>query len=158
MSISARQLRTPSRPCLARPSTPRARRFKSSSSVRLAPAIRKPETCSLPSLCLFCSPIGEILSQPSNTSLGRSSALLATMKVPSHRRMRRLPSAPLAIEYRPATPPPIRYAQFVDALLTGNAASAIDKVRNLRGNQHKHPSERFLPETARLQLAVLVGA
>ena len=36
---------------------------------------------------------------------------------------------------RSATPPPITYAQFVDALLSGDAASAIDEVRDLRGTQ-----------------------
>jgi tetratricopeptide (TPR) repeat protein len=41
----------------------------------------------------------------------------------------------LAIEYRSATPAPITYAQFVDALLTGDGASAIDEVRDLQGTQ-----------------------
>ena len=41
----------------------------------------------------------------------------------------------LAIEHRSATPPPISYAQFVDALLTGDATSAFDEVRDLRGTQ-----------------------
>ncbi len=41
----------------------------------------------------------------------------------------------LVIEHRSATSPPIGYAQFVDALLTGDAASAIDEVRDLRGTQ-----------------------
>ena len=41
----------------------------------------------------------------------------------------------IAIEYRSATARPISYARFVDALLTGDAASAIDEVRELRGTQ-----------------------
>ncbi len=45
---------------------------------------------------------------------------------------------PFAIEHRSATPPPITYAQFVDALLTGDAASAIARVRDLRGIEPPH--------------------
>ncbi len=48
----------------------------------------------------------------------------------------------LAMDYRSATPPPITYAQFVDALLSGDAASAIDEVRDLRGYAAaEHPPE-----------------
>ena len=45
---------------------------------------------------------------------------------------------PFAIEHRSAAPPPITYAQFVDALLTGDAASAIERVRGLRGIEPLH--------------------
>jgi dienelactone hydrolase len=44
----------------------------------------------------------------------------------------------LVLEYRLPTPPPITYAQFVDALLTGDAASAMDDVRDLRRTQPTH--------------------
>jgi len=41
----------------------------------------------------------------------------------------------ITLEHRPATPNPITYAEFVDALLTGDASSAIDEVRGLRSTE-----------------------
>lgn len=49
-----------------------------------------------------------------------------------------MPESGIAVEHRSATPAPITYAQFVNALLIGDAASAIDEVRNLRGTQPGH--------------------
>jgi dienelactone hydrolase len=44
----------------------------------------------------------------------------------------------VAIEHRSATHPPITYAQFVNAVLTGDAARAMDEVRQLRDTHPDH--------------------
>ena len=56
----------------------------------------------------------------------------------------------LTIEHRSATPAPITHAEFVDALLTGDAASALEKVRGLRST---NPSSILLKETYLRRLA-----
>jgi dienelactone hydrolase len=47
-------------------------------------------------------------------------------------------SSGVTMEYRPARPPTMTYAQFVDVLLTGDAASALDAVRELRRTEPSH--------------------
>jgi dienelactone hydrolase len=44
----------------------------------------------------------------------------------------------LALEHRSATPPPITYAQFVRAVLTGDATRAMEEVRGLRDTYPEH--------------------
>jgi len=56
----------------------------------------------------------------------------------------------LTMEHRSATPAPITHAEFVDALLTGDAASALEKVRDLRST---NPSSILLKETYLRRLA-----
>ena len=41
----------------------------------------------------------------------------------------------MTLEHRPATPNPITYPEFVNALLTGDASSAIEEVRGLRSTE-----------------------
>ena len=63
---------------------------------------------------------------------------------------RAMTASGLALEHRSATLPPMTYAQFVDALLTGDTASAIDEVRDLRGT---HPSSILLKDFYLYRLA-----
>lgn len=45
---------------------------------------------------------------------------------------------PYAIEHRSATPLSMTYAQFVDALVTGDADGAMERIRDLRGIEPEH--------------------
>ena len=46
-----------------------------------------------------------------------------------------VPGPTMTLEHRPATPNPITYPEFVNALLTGDASSAIEEVRGLRSTE-----------------------
>ena len=57
----------------------------------------------------------------------------------------------MTIEHRPPVAAPITYAEFVNELITGDAADAVAKVRSLRDT---HPSHILLNDTYLRRLTV----
>jgi len=62
----------------------------------------------------------------------------ASRELLSHDPKELVPASTMTLEHRPATPAPITYEEFVQAVLAGRADRAIDEVRGLRETYPDH--------------------